>query len=218
MLRRIHFAIGLTFLLWACSGAGTSAGPSRNYRIYVTNERSGDLSVIDAATHEVIATVPLGKRPRGIHASRDGRTIYVALSGSPFAPPGVDESKLPPADKTADGIGVFDVRENKLVKIIAGGSDPEEFDLSKDGTLLYCSNEDAAKASFIDIANGKVIATIPVGEEPEGVSTSPDGKSVFVTSEAGGTISVIDVESREVVKTFPVGNRPRHVAFFPDGS
>src|SRR5438552_1696406 len=69
------------------------------YRVYVTNESSGDLSIIDGSTLEVIATVPLGKRPRGIHVSPDGRTIYVALSGSPQAPPGVDENTLPPPDK-----------------------------------------------------------------------------------------------------------------------
>ena len=34
--------------------------------VYVTNETSGDLTVIDAATNAVIATIPLGKRPRGI--------------------------------------------------------------------------------------------------------------------------------------------------------
>ena len=217
MTPRIAVALALPILLAACGGTGTPRGAAP-YRIYVTNERSGDLSIIDSATHQVIGTVRLGKRPRGIHASVDGKTIYVALSGSPIAPPGVDESKLPPPDKKADGIGVFDVRENKLVKIIPGGSDPEEFDLSKDGTKLYCSNEDVAQASIIDIAAGTVIASIQVGEEPEGVSTSPDGKLFFVTSEAGGTIAVIDVETRQVVKTFPVGNRPRHIAFFPDGS
>src|SRR5215475_13518636 len=110
------------------------------YRIYVTNEVSGDLSVIDSSTNSIIATVPLGKRPRGIHASPDRKTIYVALSGSPIGGPNVDESKLPPPDKSADGIGVFDVVQNKLVKVITGGSDPEEFFLSKDGSQLYTSN------------------------------------------------------------------------------
>src|ERR1700719_3684262 len=95
------------------------------YRIYVTNEISGDLTVIDSTTMEVTANVPLGKRPRGIHASPDGKTIYVALSGSPPAPPGVDESTLPPPDRSADGIGVFDVATNKMVKILKGGPDPE---------------------------------------------------------------------------------------------
>src|SRR6186713_965571 len=102
--------------------------PAGSYHIYVTNERSGDVSIIDSVTNEVTATLPLGKRPRGIHASPDKQTIYVALSGSPIAGPGVDEKTLPPADKSADGIGVFDVKTSKLVKVIHAGSDPEEFD------------------------------------------------------------------------------------------
>ena len=125
------------------AGCSKSVPPveSGAYRIYVTNETSGDMSVIDSAKMEVVATVPLGKRPRGIHASPDRKTIYVALSGSPIAGPDVDESTLPPPDKNADGIGVFDVAQNKLVKLIKSGSDPENFDLSKDGKLLYVSND-----------------------------------------------------------------------------
>jgi YVTN family beta-propeller protein len=215
VLPRTILVLTLLVLFAACKGGARSTG---GYRIYVTNERSGDLSVIDAATHEVVATVPLGKRPRGIHASPDRQTIYVALSGSPIAGPGVDESKLPPPDKKADAIGVFDVRTNKLVRLIPAGSDPEEFDLSKDGKLLYCSNEDAGLTSIVDIATGQVITSIPVGPEPEGVTTSPDGKLVFVTSEQGGTITVIDAPAQKPIKTIPVGNRPRDVAFFPDGS
>src|SRR5262244_2080614 len=129
MKTKLYITTTVLLLLAACSGTNT-----RNYRIYVTNERSGDLTVIDAATHDVIATVPLGKRPRGIHASPDRQTIYVALSGSPIAGPGVDESKLPPPDKSADGIGVFDVAQQKVVRIIKAGSDPENFDISKDGS------------------------------------------------------------------------------------
>ena len=79
-----------TALAAACGGGRreSAAGPQGKsaYRIYVTNESSGDLSVIDAANHEVVATLPLGKRPRGIHASPDRRTIYVALSGSSLVP------------------------------------------------------------------------------------------------------------------------------------
>ena len=86
--------------------------------VYVTNETGGDLSVIDAATNMVVATIPLGKRPRGVVASPDRTLLYVALSGSPIGGPNVDESKLPPPDRTADGIGVVDVRQRKLVKVL----------------------------------------------------------------------------------------------------
>jgi YVTN family beta-propeller protein len=190
--------------------------PAGAYHVYVTNERSGNLTIIDSVTNEVVSTVALGKRPRGIHVSPDKKTIYVALSGSPIAGPGVDESKLPPADKKADGIGVFDIASGKLTKVIHGGSDPEEFDLSLDGKLLYTSNEDTAEASIIDIAKGELVAAVKVGEEPEGVQTTPDGKFVYVTSENDGAIFVIDTATQKLLKSFKVGLRPRSVAFFPE--
>src|SRR5580698_9765769 len=67
-------------------------------RIFVTDEISGDMTVIDSGTAQVITTIYLGKRPCGIHASPDHKTIYVALSGSPVGGPNVDESTLPPPD------------------------------------------------------------------------------------------------------------------------
>ena len=191
---------------------------SSAFRLYVTNEVSGDMTVIDSATYKVIATIPLGKRPRGIHASPDRKTIYVALSGSPIAGPGVDESTLPPPDKSADGIGVFDVAQKKVVRVIKGGSDPENFDISKDGTQLFISNEDDAAVSVVDVASGTVVKSAKVGEQPEGVKVTPDGKLVYVTSEEKGTISVFDPAAGKVIKTFQVGHRPRSVAFLSDGS
>src|SRR5689334_4175677 len=57
--------------------------------IYVTNETGGDLTVIDGTTNLVVATIPLGKRPRGIVASPNRELLYVALSGSPIGGPNV---------------------------------------------------------------------------------------------------------------------------------
>lgn len=187
------------------------------YRVYVTNESTGDLSVIDGATLEVIATVPLGKRPRGIHASPDRKTLYVALSGSPPAPPGVDESTLPPPDKSADGIGVFDVETNRLVRVLPGGSDPENFDITSDGRTILVSNEDAMGLSYVDIATGQLGETVGVGGEPEGVTLAPNGRLVYVTDEADSAISVIDVAARKRIRSFKVGRRPRNIVFMPDG-
>ena len=47
--------------------------------VYVANERSNDITIIDIATNSVVATVPVGQRPRGLGLSPDGRTLYVAL-------------------------------------------------------------------------------------------------------------------------------------------
>src|SRR5690349_17156584 len=64
---------------------------SANYQLFVSNEKSGDLTVINGGDLKVTATIPVGKRPRGIHVSPDGKTLYVALSGTPIeAPPKLD--------------------------------------------------------------------------------------------------------------------------------
>lgn len=128
-------------------GSGVVNG---SYAVYVTNEVSGDLTVIDPATESAIATIPLGRRPRGIRSSPDGRQLYIALSGSPISPPGVDESTLPAPDRTADGIGVVDVRSLTLTTILKGPSDPEQTSVSRDGTRLYIANEDAGNASILE--------------------------------------------------------------------
>jgi YVTN family beta-propeller protein len=202
----------------------TSSGPApltmdtaKGPRIYVSNEVSGELTVIDATTMTRLEQLKIGTRPRGIHAAPDGKTIYIALSGTPIGGPGVDEDTLPPSDHSKDGIGVFDVAQNKLVKIIPGGSDPENFDLSKDGKKIYVSNEDESAVSIIDVDSGKIEATMKMGAQPEGVKTSPDGSFVYVTSEQTGTISVVDPVKKKITATFKVGHRPRNVAFTPDG-
>src|SRR6187402_1151998 len=114
MTRQSVFTLGIVALLFSACVKTEEAPkpvekPAATYHVYVTNEASNNVSVIDPTTNEVTATVNVGKRPRGVHGSPDGKTLYIALSGSPSAPPGVDESTLPPPDRALDGIGLFDV-------------------------------------------------------------------------------------------------------------
>lgn len=180
----------------------------------MSNENAGTVSVIDAHSAKTLVTIPVGKRPRGIRLSRDGKTLYVALSGSPKAGPGVDESTLPPADRSADGIGIVDVAKRKLVATIPSGQDPEAFDLAGDDVLVV-SNEETRTASIVDVRARTIRATVAVGGEPEGVTTAPDG-AVWVTNEADNTVSVIDPKAGRVVATIATGIRPRSIAFDHD--
>ena len=227
-----------SLLASACVAGGTLAvltpqtANASPYEIFVSNEKSGDITVISSGDFKVLATIPAGKRPRGIHASPDGRTVYVALSGTPIeAPPRLDAKGNPilrkheeedeeqaVADKSADGIGIVDVAARRLTGKINAGSDPEEFALSKDGTRLYVSNEDVRTASVINIETRKVEHIIPVGQEPEGAATSPDGARFYITCEAGGDIYAVDTKSYRIVGHFKVPVRPRSMAFLPQGT
>lgn len=167
-------------------------------RIFVTNERSNDISVINGETLEVEATIEIGERPRGIGLSPDGSELYIAVS----------EENL---------IAVVDPKSLKLLRKFASGSDPETFAVHPNGNI-YISNEDDAKASVFNPATGEQVADISVGLEPEGVAISPDGKKVIVTSESTNMLHVIAVPEHTIIANVLVGARPRSAVFNRDGS
>ena len=224
---RIAAIICAATLAGACGGSSstpastaTSApaeSPSATH-IYVSDETGGNVVVVDPETGRVVEKIAVGKRPRGIKLSADGRQLYVALSGSPIGGPGVDESKLPPADRSADGIGVVDLTTRTLVRKFKSGQDPESFAISPDGKTLFVSNEDASEMSVLDLATGNVTHRVKVGEEPEGVTVRPDGREVYVTSEGDNAVFAIDTTSFAVVAKIDTAARPRAVAFTPDGT
>lgn len=225
-MNRIIALTGAALLAATCAAAEPAKEPpSQRYWVYVTNERSGEVTIFDARTEKLVGTVPVGKRPRGVHASPDGKLLYVAVSGSPIiGPPKLDEKGAPifpkteDGDRAEDGIAVIDLKSKKLVKKFPTGTDPEEFAVSPDGKRIYVSNEDAATASVLNATDGKVEAVIKVKEEPEGVAFSPNGKFVYVTCETKREVFVIGAKTNETVAEIAVGGRPRTISFLPDGS
>src|SRR6266516_6749291 len=215
--QRMKFKLSAINCTAAISLALAVCAEAQNYSVFVSNERSGDVSVIAGATDVVVATFKVGKRPRGIHATPDGQRVFVTLSGSPRMAPGVDENR-PPADKSADGLGVIDPVAHKLIDRWHVGSDPEQFAISNDGRFAIIANEDDASASTVDLGSGQSRGKIKVSEEPEGVGVNPRNGEVYVTCEEKGEMFVIDPDQQRVIAKIETGGRPRSVAFQPDGS
>ena len=167
------------------------------HRLFVTNEADDTVTVIDSRTNEVVKTINIGDRPRGIGFSPDHSHVYVAIGNE-------------------NAIAVVDTNSLEIVKKIPAGSDPEAFAVHSDGTI-YLSNEDEGLATALDPETGEILAEIEVGIEPEGVGISPDGKQVLVTSESTNMVHIISAAEKKVVQNVLVGARPREVAFSPDG-
>src|SRR5262249_25399654 len=227
---RFRPALAVTVVILCALGVNAQAGSG--YQIFVSNEKSGDLTVISGGDFKAVATIPVGKRPRGIRASPDGKLVYVALSGTPIEPPpqldangnpilkknSDDDDEKAKSDKSADGIGLVDVAAKKFLRKIPAGSDPENFVLNADGSRIYIANEDVGAATVLNAANGKVITFVPVSREPEGVGLSPDEKFFYVTCETAGDVFAIDAKTWKIIGHIVVHPRPRSVAFLPDGS
>jgi len=207
---------GLSF--FAISALALLPQASHAARAYVSNEDDGTVSVIDTQRLEQVASIAVGKRPRGLVLSKDAGTLYVAVSGLPKCPPPITDEQCAklPRDPAADGVAVVDTAALKQTRLIKGVSDPERVEISADGKTLFVTNEDAARLTILDALHGKVLANVAVGREPEGVRLAPNGRWLIVTSENDDSVALIDVHSHKVLHTVAVGKRPRDAAFSPD--
>jgi PQQ-dependent catabolism-associated beta-propeller protein len=175
----------------SCSG---HRGPA----VFVSNEQSNVIHVIDAETLEERDRVDIGKRPRGMVVSPDGKTLYVAVSND-------------------NRIAAVDIATGRITGHLPSGPDPETIAVSPDGRMLYVANEEDSLLSFTDVATRKVVREVVVGGEPEGTAVSPDGRTIVQTSESASMAHLVDSATGEVVDNLLVDTRPRYVAFTPDG-
>src|SRR3989441_114546 len=166
-------------------------------RVFVTNEKSDNVTVIDAATRKVIQSIPVGKRPRGVAVSPDGRRVYVTNSNS-------------------DTLSVIDARSLAVLSTVPAGLDPEGLTPNRAGTALYVVNENELSVTVLDTDSLKITKKIAVGKEPETAVASPDGRWVAVSNETSDDVHLIETASDTVVKQIPVPRNPRGMRFTAD--
>ena len=159
----------------------------------------GTVSVIDAATNTLIATVPVESSPVGVAITPDGTKAYVANRGS-------------------DIVSVIDTATNTVTAMVNVGSGPTGVVVTPDGKKAYVTNLYGSDVSIIDTATNTVTATVPVGDYPFGVAITPDGAKVYVSNAGSSTVSVIDTATNTVTATVPVGGWTLGTAVNPAGT
>ena len=176
-------------------------------KVYVTNQNSHDVTVIDTTTNTKTATITgLGTRPQGLAVSPDGTKVWVA-------------------NEDSNNVSVIDTTTNTVTFTITGlGTRPQEVAVSPDGTKVYVTNFTSNNVSVIDTTTNTVTATITVGNYPQGVAVSPDGTKVYVANNgstySNDDVSVIDTATNAVIITInaPLGREPWGLAVSPDGT
>jgi len=129
--------------------------------IYVTNEDSDNVSVINRQSGEIAATVLVGKKPRGIATSIQGEhlKVYVANSGS-------------------NSVSVIDPTTNKIENEIPirFGMQPEAIavaGISSDKELIFVANYGSNTVSMVDATTYHELEKIEVGRGPVAIATDP---------------------------------------------
>ena len=148
---------------------------------YVTNEDSDNISVINRQTGDVVASIMVGKKPRGIALSEGGDRlrVYVVNSGT-------------------NDISVIDPTTNKIVNEIPlrFGRGPEGIALvriSPEKEFLYVTNYESNSLSIVNAVTLQETDKVDVGIGPVAVAADP---SVSVLSNAR-SLSLNDIHELE---------------------
>ena len=179
-------------------------------RLYVSNWNFDDISEIDLAAGETLRRLPSVKTPRGLYATRDGLSLYVAGFGE-----GVCERlTLETGARTPMFVGTA------LRHIVP----------SPDEKLLYVTDMGGRGVWKYDIAAGSVSRLVRTDANPNTCALTPDGKVLCVCNRGPnggegylgdgpgwGSILLVDTSDGAILDSIIGGNQCTALALSTDG-
>jgi len=185
-------------------------------RLYVLCQQSRDVRVLDAGSYEVIATVAVGRVPRGMALSHVGDRLFVTNSWD-------------------DTVSVIDTRTLKVVAIWPVGIEPSGVVEDAAGKYVFVANRISSDVAVLDAQTGAEEKRLLAGRGASYLTLSPDGERVYAThiypnlpplrtglenrTPPESEITVIDARSAEVLDHIPLHSVAGvfHLAISADG-
>jgi len=149
--------------------------------LVTANQTSGTVSLVDIPTGQVLAEVPVGRKPSALAMTADGKTILVTCTW------------------TGELI-VLDRSDKSLAKrgSLHLGFEPRGVALSPNGATAYVALTTAHAVAVVELASMKETGRIATGRWPRYLAITPDGKHLAVGANSDGGVSVLDLEKKEL--------------------
>ena len=186
----------------------TSDALGPNGTLWVTDASTSLVTVFDATTGDVLATVPVGLRPMGI-----------------VVPPGLN--KVYVADEGSDTVSVLSKATMTLVATVPlpppFGRQPHHMSTSPDGRFVYVGERGSNVVDVIDTATDLVSARFAAGSPGSktlAVVPAPAGELLYAVnrgmSPSPSTLTALEASTGTVRWQLPVDD-PGHFLLGPDG-
>lgn len=180
--------------------------------LYVACETAAQVSVLDPASGEVRAIIPVPENPLGLTLNRDGSKLFVTSVG----PRSV--------------VSVVDTSDGSVLTTLEAGYHAMAPILSPDEQTLYLCNRFNNELQAIHLATGTTVRRVILPREPVAMDITPDGKLLVVANHlpAGASnaphvaaeVSLVDTSEDGKVRNLLLPNGStlvRGVAISPDG-
>lgn len=161
----------------------------------VSNWCDETVSVVDLASGEETAQIPVDAAPRGIVVLPDNRTAYVTAM-------------------FADELYRLDLAERTSELVRETGDRPRHLVLSPDGERMYLTEAGEDRLVMMDGSAG-ILASVDTGREPRTMDISSDGTALYAVNYYENTVSKFDAETLEELQREEVGERPVGVTYEP---
>ncbi len=205
-------------------------------RVYVPNEHSNSVSVIDATTLTVIKEIKVGASPQHVAPSPDLLHLYVNDDGlTEIDPRTAEVTRRIPVQKpynlyfTEDGRHAIVVAEDldrldlftypgwtfeRSIAIPWKGVD--HMDMSSDGSFLIATTEYAGVIVKVDLRDMAIVGSAKIASLPVDVRLSPDGTRFYVTDQGRHGVIVLDPTSMTEKRFIPTGRGAHGLAISRD--
>ena len=175
--------------------------------LLVLNKAENTLAIIDPATLQVLARVPVGEGPHEVIAAADGRRAYVANYGT--------------QQKLGDSISVIDLVARKEIKRVDLGPLRRPHGIVEAGGKIYFTVEVNRAIARYDPATERVDWLMGTGQTATHMLViTPDGTRAFTANIASDTVTAIDLNmppGPNAISQIAVGKEPEALALSPDG-
>jgi YVTN family beta-propeller protein len=173
--------------------------PQERTRVYVANESSNSITVIDARTYQVLATIDARN-----HATHD-----LALTR--------DGSLLLATNLASGRLSLIDTAAMEMIGSVYTGERAHVVAFTNDDRQAWIANIGENNVSILDVASRRILGTIPTGKGPTGLAFSRDGRFAYVSNMGDKNVVVVDTATLAIVKSIPVGTNPHFLILGPDG-
>jgi PQQ-dependent catabolism-associated beta-propeller protein len=172
--------------------------------VVCTSETTSMAHFIDVATHNVVASVLVGTRPRFAVFTKDGSQVWVS-------------------SEVAGTVAVIDAASHKVLKTIrfnlpevpTAAIQAVGINLTADGKYAFVDLGPANRVAVIDPKTFEVEKYLLVGQRVWHNAFSPDQKLLYTANGLSNDMSVIDVSALDVTQSVPVGQSPWGVVVGP---
>ena len=170
--------------------------------IYVTNQESDSITVIDGRTQIVVnKNIPVGTFPHVVAVNPITDKIYVTNWGT--------------VDINSSIVSVIDGTTNRVIAKVPTGNSPHSVVVNPKTNMAYVSNEDDNTVSVIDGNTYKVVKSIEVGNSPADIVVNEASNLIYVANQDDDTVSVINGSKAlgTVIGSISSGSQPHGEGF-----